>query len=308
MALWGSSSVVMSCNNIIFGDSTLDTACTPFGPVPLSLNLACSSPISLPADLVVLWGTSKVGFTFGDFVAGLIDMAIQIAVDVVSHAGYFIKKFRGASKGFDKLCSKVSSKLKVVKTAVKSGWDAFSTKASAAWKGAKEVMQSKWSSMKTRMSKVWKALTGKLDDEALDAGRRGSMAVLDESGERLDDILYRNADELLEEVSESAWKKFKNNASELLSVLKKNMLGEEPWLTKFGQFVLATKRKWFTYARKAGGFVKDIIVLGGSGTDDQFKALFFTLGDRQPVIDAMNSFVEEMDESDSMDRFQWTTG
>lgn len=102
--LFGSSQVSLACRNLIWGNQDCDIACTPFGKVPFSLNLCCFDPISLPTDVVVLWGSTYVGMTWGDIVAAMIDFAISIACDLAS---WGIGEL--ASRGFRKLMRKVAA-------------------------------------------------------------------------------------------------------------------------------------------------------------------------------------------------------
>jgi hypothetical protein len=80
--LFGSSSVSVACRNLLWGNEDCDLAATPFGPVPFSLNLSCWDPISLPTDLVVVWGSVYVGMTWDDIAAAAIDFAINVAAEV----------------------------------------------------------------------------------------------------------------------------------------------------------------------------------------------------------------------------------
>lgn len=97
-AVFGSGSVQMGCHNLLWGNDDCDVAATPFGPVPLSVNLGCFDPFCLPTDLVVVWGTVYVGMSWNDIAAAMIDIAISIATDLLS---------RGLGAGLSKLGTKI---------------------------------------------------------------------------------------------------------------------------------------------------------------------------------------------------------
>jgi hypothetical protein len=85
-SLFGSSGVSLACKNLLWGNQDCDISCTPFGPVPLSLNLCCAEPHSDLGDIVVVWGTVWVGMTFGDLLAAVLDFALQVFMDYASAA------------------------------------------------------------------------------------------------------------------------------------------------------------------------------------------------------------------------------
>ena len=104
ISVWGTSGVTIACDNPIFGETACDLACSPFKTVPFSIHLACNSPVSLPLDFTVVWGTAKAGFTWADFVACLVDIAIEIAMDILMKfggqiAGKMWKGAKAAGKG-----------------------------------------------------------------------------------------------------------------------------------------------------------------------------------------------------------------
>jgi hypothetical protein len=83
MCLFGCSSVTLACKNAIWGNEDCDLAATPFGSVPLSLNLACHDPYSFPTDIVVVWGSVYSGMSLADLLAALIDFAINLGCEVL---------------------------------------------------------------------------------------------------------------------------------------------------------------------------------------------------------------------------------
>ena len=88
MCLFGTSSVTLACKNAIWGNDDCDLAATPFGPVPLSLNLACHDPYSAPTDIVIVWGSVYSGMSLADLLAALIDFAINLGCELgMKHLG-----------------------------------------------------------------------------------------------------------------------------------------------------------------------------------------------------------------------------
>ena len=109
-SVFGASSVTIACKNLIWGNEDCDIAVTPFGKVPLSLNLGCFDPISLPTDIVVVWGSVFVGVTWADILAAAIDIALTIAMDVVMLVGGKVLK-KALGKLGKKLFGKSSKKV-----------------------------------------------------------------------------------------------------------------------------------------------------------------------------------------------------
>lgn len=133
MCLFGTSSVTLACKNIIWGNEDCDLAATPFGPVPLSLNLACHDPYSAPTDIVIVWGSVYSGMSFADLLAALIDFAINLACEVgMKHIGEPLMSAAGS--GLKKVGGKINSGLK------KLSGKAATTGAGAATTGAKTAL------------------------------------------------------------------------------------------------------------------------------------------------------------------------
>ena len=112
MCLFGCSSVTLACKNAIWGNDDCDLAATPFGSVPLSLNLACHDPYSAPTDIVVVWGSVYSGMSASDLLAALIDFAINLACEVgMKYAAEPLAKKagKGIQSGFKKASTKASS-------------------------------------------------------------------------------------------------------------------------------------------------------------------------------------------------------
>lgn len=86
ISLLGSSSTKVSVYNpvpLFGGKGETPMAAVLFGPVPLSLNLACWDPIPLPTDLVVAPDNVFVGISAADWWTALIDFAIEVLLAVV---------------------------------------------------------------------------------------------------------------------------------------------------------------------------------------------------------------------------------
>lgn len=114
-ALFGTSRVTIASKNLLWGNEDCDLATSPFPIAPLSLNLACWDPFSLPSDIVVLWGTVYSGMSLADLLAALIDLAIQWAIEGLMWLGGkaleagFKRLGKAASKGAAKNAAKKAS-------------------------------------------------------------------------------------------------------------------------------------------------------------------------------------------------------
>jgi hypothetical protein len=149
MCLFGCSSVTLACKNAIWGNDDCDLAATPFGPVPLSLNLACHDPYSAPTDIVIVWGSIYSGMSASDLLAALIDFAINLGCEVGMKyvAEPLAKKAgNGIQSGFKKATAKAGSVYKKV----------FPKAAAAAAKrrAAKGASKGIFSSMAASLSKL----------------------------------------------------------------------------------------------------------------------------------------------------------
>jgi hypothetical protein len=137
MAVWGSSGTSIAVHSTILGNGSQSMACSCFPYLATSLHLGCSWPVPFPLDVPVLFGNTWVGFTWGDFVAGLIDIAIQCAIEVATLAvGSLLKKVPFSAglkllKGFvakaaeetaEEAAEKAESK--VVQEAMEESWTA----------------------------------------------------------------------------------------------------------------------------------------------------------------------------------------
>ncbi len=149
MCLFGCSSVTLACKNAIWGNDDCDLAATPFGPVPLSLNLACHDPYSAPTDIVVVWGSIYSGMSASDLLAALIDFAINLACEVgMKYVAEPLAKRagKGIQSGFKKATAKAGSVYKKV----------FPKAAAAAAKrrAAKGTTQGVFAKLATNLSKL----------------------------------------------------------------------------------------------------------------------------------------------------------
>lgn len=104
-ALFGVGSVQLACKNLLWGNEDCDLATTPFPIAPVSLNLQCGDPFSVPSDVVVVWGSVYAGMSLSDIYAALIDLAIQWAMEGAMLLGGFLLK-----KGIGKLAKKLGGK------------------------------------------------------------------------------------------------------------------------------------------------------------------------------------------------------
>ncbi|MDC0683421.1 hypothetical protein [Sorangium atrum] len=204
ISVWGTSGVAIGCDNPIFGETTCDLACSPFKTVPFSLHLACNSPISLPLDFTIVWGTAKAGFTWTDFIACLVDIAIEIAMDILMKfggqiAGKLWKGAKAAGKGLMK-----GAKMAAAKSA---------DLAQPFFKRAGKALARE--SAEETLAKILKESAEEAaDDVASKVGKQAAESFSDSLSR-----LRSQSDELLEELAEAAdgsvWKSFKQGAAEL---------------------------------------------------------------------------------------------
>lgn len=155
MAVFGSSSVCIAAKNVLYGNEECDMAATPFGSVPLSVNVGCFEPFAMPTDVVVVWGTVYSGMSWADMLAAAIDFAIAIVTDIISGllgkagswaGGKVLKKVMGGGKAVFKATVKEAVD-EAMQGAVEEGTSAAVKKVAreaaqeAAKKAAKEAAQ-----------------------------------------------------------------------------------------------------------------------------------------------------------------------
>ncbi|WP_437664519.1 hypothetical protein [Sorangium sp. So ce1182] len=331
ISVWGTSGVAIGCDNPIFGETVCDLACSPFKTVPFSIHLACNSPVSLPLDFTVVWGTAKAGFTWADFVACLVDIAIEIAMDILMKfggqiAGKMFKGAKAAGKG-------------VLKGAKMAGKGAANLAQPFVERAGKAFMRE---SAEETLTKILKESAEEAADDV--ASRLGKQAA-----ESFSDSLSRlrsQSDELLEELAEAAdgslWKSFKQGAAELgegagerlksvgkslksaATSAKDTLLAIKTWKKVTEQNLLQSRKvssilkytalaNGFKYSKKVGGKAyssidaqyHDIGDLDASSDGYSFGP--FALGDRSGVYDDIEGDEEEVKihKTGRRDRFAW---
>ncbi|XXX81792.1 hypothetical protein WMF30_23825 [Sorangium sp. So ce134] len=331
ISAWGTSGVAIACDNPIFGETACDLACSPFKTVPFSLHLACNSPVSLPLDFTVVWGTAKAGFTFADFVACLVDIAIEIAMDILMKfggqiAGKMWKGAKAAGKGV----------LKGAKFMAKGAADLaqpFFERAGKAF--ARE-------SAEGTLAKILKESAEEAADEvASKAGKQAAESFSDALGR-----LRSQSDELLDELAEvadgSLWKSFKQGAAELgegaaeqmkrlgksvkaaATSAKDTIIAIKTWKKATEESLLQSRKvssilkytalaNGFKYTKKVGGKVYSSIdaqyhdIGDLDAGSDGYSFGPFALGDRDSVYDRIAGEDDEVeiDKTSGVDRFAW---
>lgn len=101
-ALFGVGSIQLASRNLLWGNEDCDLATSPIPYAPISINLQCGDPFSMPTDVVVLWGTVYAGMSLSDIYAALIDLALQWAIEGLMFVGG-----KALNAGFKKLGSKM---------------------------------------------------------------------------------------------------------------------------------------------------------------------------------------------------------
>ncbi|APR88185.1 hypothetical protein A7982_13534 [Minicystis rosea] len=185
---WGSGKVVLQTSNPIFGNAEADIA-TYLGFV-LGPHIGCNEPFSAPLDIAFATNTTcQVGFGWGDLAACLIDIAIQLAMEVVMKGagdavGTAFRKFKAWKKGSGKL-----AKLREANAAFRKA-DTVAKEASkeaadhAAAKVGKEAAED---SAAKRVAEL---------DDAVDAGKKSNAVDISDELDDLDDVVVKNADEV----------------------------------------------------------------------------------------------------------------
>ncbi|AUX42811.1 uncharacterized protein SOCE26_042450 [Sorangium cellulosum] len=325
ISVWGTSGVTIACDNPIFGETACDLACSPFKTVPFSIHLACNSPVSLPLDFTIVWGTAKAGFTWADFVACLVDIAIEIAMDILMKfggqiAGKMWKGAKAAGKGL----------MKGAKMAAKGTANLAQPLIERAGKALVRE------SAEGTLAKILKESAEEAADDV--ASRVGKQAA-----ESFSDALSRlrsQSDELIEELAEAAdgslWRWFKQGAAELgegaadrmkelgkslgaaAKSAKDTIVAAKTWKKVTEQNLLQSRKvssilkytalaNGFKYTKKVGGKVYSSIdaqyhdigdVDAGS---DGYSFGPFALGDRSGVYDDLGDPVGETGDDDGGD-------
>lgn len=206
-SIFGSSSVNLACKNILWGNQDCDIATTPFGPTPLSINLACFDPISMPTDLVVVWGTIYVGMSLGDLFACLAEIALQMLMDfALNKIGGAIG--RKASKAWE---ATKSFAYKVMKKEVAGETATYAAKAIRV-KATKEALQmsdEEFSQLARESGLSKKAVSAM---EHLDEGI--AKAAEEKGASRLDELVH---------IADPELKNVYDGGQELKSALKKDL-------------------------------------------------------------------------------------
>ncbi|XXT24762.1 hypothetical protein WME94_24840 [Sorangium sp. So ce429] len=331
ISVWGTSGVAIACDNPIFGETACDLACSPFKTVPFSIHLACNSPVSLPLDFTVVWGTAKAGFTWADFVACLVDIAIEIAMDILMKfggqiAGKMWKGAKAAGKG-------------VLKGAKMAGKGAANLAQPFVERAGKALMRE---SAEETLTKILKESAEEAaDDVASRLGKQAAESFSDSLGR-----LRSQSDELLEELAEAAdgslWRSFKQGAAELgegageqlksvgkslksaATSAKDTLVALKTWKKVTEQNLLQSRKvssilkytalaNGFKYSKKVGGKAyssidaqyHDIGDLDASSDGYSFGP--FALGDRSGVHEDIGGDEEEVEieKTEGGDRFAW---
>lgn len=193
LSLLGSSAVQVKCYGLMNGyqGAEADMAACLFPKVPLSLNLECWDPVPLPTDIVIAPNSVEVGITFADFMAALVDFAIEFALSAVFAFGG-----SDAVKGVAKKAYKKAFK-KGAQEAAEEGGQKAVKKAVAEATDASRFKMTFW---RTGTPKGVKKFA---DETAEKAARKVTKEAADEAGEKaskefLDDAATRARKEFTE--------------------------------------------------------------------------------------------------------------
>ncbi len=218
--IWGASGVQLLSNNVFSGGETAD--CGSALGWCVSPHFSCNEPVSFLLDLAfVTNSTTQVGMTLGDFVTGLIDIAIQMAMELG------LKGLMAGCKSLYKF-AKYSKKAAKANKVVSVADDAFLDQMS---KELDDVLDDavKLDAVVDDAAK----LDGVADDAAkLDGVADDAVDQADDAGSRASGI-SKYADEVQDDLDTAemeidAWKSWKNELDELADAGK---IGDEAYET-----------------------------------------------------------------------------
>lgn len=213
-ALFGVGSIKLASKNLLWGNEDCDLATSPIPYAPISINLQCGDPFSLPTDVVVLWGTVYAGMSLSDIYAALIDLALQWAIE-----GFMFVGGKALNAGFKKIGSKIGKSS--AKGAAKRGAKA------AAKRAAKKAQKSALASVGDKLVSVIKKLSGATASDAYKEYLEKAAKV-----KGIKNVLGMSDDELATFV-----KKTGGYSDELADVTKKFTSGYDTYAKKYGKQV-----------------------------------------------------------------------
>lgn len=234
--LFGSSKILMGSsktwiwtrNAVFHSEEESQVGCCLFPHVPLSLNLQCWDPIPLPTDVVIAPNTVQVGVTGADYLAALIDFAIEVALAIlIMVAGAAVKK--GIKKSGVAEKAKVwwqAKKLaKAEKTALKESEAVtrLATKKVAA-QGAEEASEKESKEIAERLSsKAVKAYNEALKNEGAEAAEKAyRKALLDAQREAYEEAFTKALK------AGGKWSQALGNSTFLIALAKASLI-KLPW-------------------------------------------------------------------------------
>lgn len=210
---WGSGKVVLKTSNPIFGNSDADIA--SHLAFILSPHLACNETFSLPYDIAIgTNSTCQVGFSWGDLAACLIDIAIQLALEVVMKG--IGDAFTAATRKFK--ASGLAKKLSKARALAKESDEALT-------KCAKDV------GSLTAARQTLKDLSdaGSISDDVFNKLDDAAQAELDTAFKNMDELL-ETSKQATKDLPETKMSEKATKISELLdeqsSYMEKYMKGE----------------------------------------------------------------------------------
>lgn len=209
-ALFGVGSIQLASKNLLWGNEDCDLATSPIPYAPISINLQCGDPFSMPTDIVVLWGTVYAGMSLSDMYAALIDLALQWAIEGLMFVGG-----KALNAGFKKIGSKIGKSS--AKAAAKKG---TKSAAKAAKKGALATVGDK-------LVSAIKKLSGATASDAYKEYLEKAAKV-----KGIKNVLGMSDDELATFV-----KKTGGYSDELADVTKKFTSGYDTYAKKYGKQV-----------------------------------------------------------------------
>ncbi len=279
-SVWGTGDVTIATYSPIFGSAKSDLGCSPFSNQGVTVNLSCNNPVSFVLDFTVMWGTLRCGFTTADFLACLIDIALEIVMDVVSKYGFKIlgKLGKAGKAGFKKAAAKTSSYM-AERAAKKVAKEAAAELAKKAAKEAgEEVAETFASKLGRTLSEGFQSCISKL--------RKPVAANVDEVAQpsllsRAWTSVKEGTTELIEGVTDSVtWK-------QIMSVPAVKKAAEQRYLLNRQFFRYIVVAKGFKYAKKAVNMGIDLSNVGTDQDQDQASAnyqfFFWKLGARDDI-------------------------
>lgn len=309
-SVWGTGGVTIATYSPIFGKGNCDLACSPLSNQAITFNLSCTNPVSFVLDFTFMWGTVRSGFTTADFLACLIDIALEIAMDVVSKFGFKIlgKAAKGGKAAFKKVATKTSAYMaeralkkaaqKVVKEAAEEAAQAAAKK--LVKEAAEEATESFASKVGRNISESFKSGLAKL--------RKPASNALSNADEAADPSMLSKAWKASKEGSQSAYKYVSTKVTGAAAWKK---AAEARYLENGQFFRYIALSKGFKYGKKAVNMGIDLSSIGQDVDQDESAANYqffvWNLGSREGVYDNLEGSDGDSSDGGTIEttRFDW---